>query len=144
MAAWARARLAKHREAVLYLVCGGLTTLLSQGVFMALIRLLPSFGTPLPSALSWVAGVVFAYAVNRRWVFGSRTQGPARRKEMTSFVGARVFSGLLDMAVVFVAADLLRYNADIVKLASNLLIVVGLNFVMSKYLVFRARKNMED
>lgn len=129
----------KHRDLLRYLVFGALTTAVNQLTFMGLMRLWPGIETPLPTAVAWFVSVCFAYATNRRWVFASRTEGNALWREMVSFFGARVFSGVLDLGIVFVAADLWGFNADLVKLASNVL-VVALNYLFSKFWIFKKRE----
>lgn len=125
-----------RRDLWLYLVFGGLTTAVNQLTFMGLIRLLPGTKTPLPTAIAWFVSVCFAYGTNRRWVFASVTRGRAMGREMASFFGARVFSGLLDLAIVYVAVDVAGLGADLVKLASNVAVVV-LNYFFSKFWVFK-------
>ena len=58
--------------------------------------------------------------------------------ELTKFIGCRVGSGLVETAIIFVTVDLLGWNGNVIKLITSILVVV-LNYVASKLLVFRKR-----
>jgi putative flippase GtrA len=63
-----------------------------------------------------------------------KTVGP----ELTKFVGCRIGSGLLETAIIFVTVDCLNWNGNIWKLVTSVLVVI-LNYVASKLLVFRKK-----
>ena len=128
----------KHREVLLYLIFGGLTTVVNYGVYLLCARLLPVDATTVPTAIAWVLSVLFAYATNRAWVFRSKTRGAAVVREMAAFFGARVFSGLLDVAIMWAAVDRMGYNDLVVKLLSNVLVIL-INYFLSKFLIFRKK-----
>ena len=92
----------KYKEIIVYLVFGGLTTLLSLAVFWLLTEVLPIAETTLPAnIISNVAGIIFAYCTNRKWVFESKVKGFAPiMKEFGKFVGGRIFTVLFDLAFV--------------------------------------------
>lgn len=129
----------KHRDLLLYLVFGVLTTAVNLICFELLRRMLPG-GTTVPTAIAWAVSVLFAYVTNRTWVFRSQAHGMAALgREMAAFFGSRLFSGLLDIAIMAVAVDYLGYHATITKLASNVVVII-LNYVLSKFLVFRSSR----
>lgn len=125
----------KYKEPLLYLFFGGLTTLLSIGLFWLFtqplgMRVLPA------NALGWILCVLFAYGTNRTWVFQDRagsTSGILR--EALAFVGGRVGTLLLEEAVLWLGIDLLGRNGMTVKVFAQVLVVVG-NYVISKWFVF--------
>lgn len=129
--------LRNYREIILYLIFGGLTTLVNLVVFWLLMGRMGSASTLVPTAVAWVISVLFAYLTNRRWVFQSRASGgEAILREMGSFFGGRVLTGLLDLAIMYLAVDILGAPATPTKLLSNVLVIL-LNYIISKLWVFR-------
>lgn len=130
--------LRKYREQLLYILFGGLTTLVNLLVYDLCARRL-GLSTVLSTGAAWVLSVLFAYATNRRWVFESQARGPAAvLREMGSFFLCRLLSGLMDVAIMYVFVDLLHLNGMAVKLASNVLVII-VNYVASKLLIFRRK-----
>lgn len=123
------------REVLAYLVFGVLTTLVNIVVFAILTRAL-SVGTVVSNIIAWFLSVLFAYVTNRRWVFGTR--GDSVLKEAATFFTGRIGTGVLDTAMMFVTVDLLGWNDLVMKVAVNV-IVIMLNYVISKFLVFRRK-----
>lgn len=125
----------KHREVIMYLVFGVLTTAVNYISYLLLAR--ATSHTVFSTAAAWALSVLFAYYTNRKWVFGSKASGPRGvLGEMAAFFAARLFSGLLDIGIMFVFVDLWHYNDSAVKIASNV-IVIALNYVFSKLFIFR-------
>ena len=127
----------KYKELILYLIFGVLTTLVN---YISYLLLAPIFSTTtIPTAIAWLISVLFAYFTNRKFVFESKvTGGKALLREMVSFFGARLFSGLLDVAVMWVFADIIGFNDKVVKLLSNVVVVV-FNYIASKLIIFRKK-----
>ena len=57
-------------------------------------------------------------------------------KECASFFGCRLATGIMDIAVMYVSVDLLHFNDIIMKIVSNVLVVV-LNYIFSKLFIFK-------
>jgi putative flippase GtrA len=100
-----------------------------------------SMGTVPSSVLAWVAAVLFAYVTNRKWVF--RSQAVTRQevtREIASFFGCRLATGVVDWAMMFVCVDLLRFNDMIIKIFANIVVII-LNYVASKLLIFKNKNS---
>ncbi len=130
----------KYEEIVNYLIVGVLTTVVSLAIYYGsvLTFLDPENGVQLQIAnvLSWVGAVAFAYVTNRKFVFKSRNQD--RLAEAARFVGSRVATLLMDMAVMWLLVTALHGNDKIAKLVSQAAVMVS-NYVFSKLLVFRKK-----
>ena len=121
---------------ILYLFFGGLTTLINIAAYYAASHLLGMDTVP-ATVLAWVIAVLFAYLTNRKWVFDSRASGAgAILRELAGFWSARLFTGLLDIGIMYLFVDVLHRNDMFIKLASNVIVVI-LNYVFSKYLIFK-------
>ncbi len=127
----------KHREIIAYLIVGVLTTVVSWIVY-ALLRLVLDMNVPLQVQIAvfmrWFAGVLFAYFTNRKYVFQSRD--PKMLLEFLKFVGSRVTTLLSDMFIMWLMVSVLGINDWIATFVSTVVVIV-LNYVFSKYLVFR-------
>lgn len=133
----------KYREGVLYLFFGGLTTAVNYIVYMACYYFLPVTATTVPNLIAWVGSVLFAYLTNRTWVFRSETRGLAGYlRELASFAGARVFTLLVETAVLWLAVDSLGLPNLPVKILANILVIV-LNYFLSKFWIFKKKRPVE-
>ena len=112
------AALRAHGEAVRYLVFGALTTLLNMALYALFqawfgYQAANSWGNVLDNAL-WI---LFAYATNRRFVFGSRTRGRAAVQEFGRFVACRLGTMLLDAGVMVAGGNWLAPQGQALVLA---------------------------
>lgn len=137
----------KYREIIVYLIVGGLTTVVSWAakflwnfVFYAGTAYPTSVQNFILSVVEWVAGVAFAYPTNRRWVFQS--SNPNILAEASGFVLSRVATLLLNIVVMQLLVNLLHVNFYISTVIAAVLVIVG-NYVLSKLLVFRKKKGDE-
>lgn len=139
-----RRLLRKYREILLYLIFGGLTTLVNYAALwlfydLLRIRILDALGA---NALAWVVAVLFAFVTNKLYVFESRaTDRATLARESASFFISRLITLGVESAVIYIGVSLLEGNLWIVKIAASVLVVV-LNYVFSKLIIFR-RKNRD-
>ncbi|MEE0752319.1 GtrA family protein [Frisingicoccus sp.] len=126
----------KYKEVISYLFFGVLTTVVNFVVYFACTDGL-HINYLAATAVSWVAAVLFAYVTNRKWVFESKVRGfmPILR-EMAVFVGCRVFSGVMDMGIMFISVDMIGISDRIAKFITQVAVVV-LNYIFSKIIIFR-------
>lgn len=126
----------KYKDLIPYAIFGVLTTLVniaSYWVFAHPLQLPVTVST----ILAWVVSVTFAYLTNRKWVFHSEADTKkAVAKEVISFFGCRMGTEFVDLAAMFIFVDLLSYNDMVVKVISNVVVII-LNYAASKFLIFR-------
>ena len=125
----------KYKETFRYIIVGGLTTFVSIGSYY-LIRLILSDVT-ICTIFSWICAVLFAYIANRLFVFKSKNKKYI--KEITSFVGSRIFSLLVEIVVMLILTSLFKMNDKIAKILVQFIILV-LNYLTSKLFVFKKEK----
>ena len=129
----------KYEGVLLYLIFGVLTTFVNIVVYYILFNhvLLSNI---LSNAIAWVAAVIFAFITNKIWVFKSKTLEIEKViKELSAFFSARLSTGLLDMAIMYVGVDLLKVNSIYSKIISGVVVVI-LNYIFSKLFIFRKNK----
>ena len=134
----------KHREILVYLIVGGLTTLVSWSakflwnlVFYGGISDPSALQNTVLSAVENAAGIAFAYPTNRKWVFQSKN--PNILAEAGSFVGSRLITMLLGWLLNLLFVNVLGVPMVISTIISSVFVVVG-NYIISKLLVFRKQK----
>ncbi len=127
----------KHREVILYIFFGGLTTVVSIGSFILFDTVL-SIHELIANILSWVLAVGFAYVTNRKWVFCSKAKGAAIWAEACSFYGGRLLTLGLEELILLIFATWLSFNSTAIKLIAQVAVLVG-NYIISKFLIFRKK-----
>ena len=128
----------KYKEIILYVFFGGCTTLVNIIVYYVCAHPM-SLATVPSTVIAWILSVAFAYITNRIDVFESRSKGyMAVLREIVSFVSCRLLTGLMDLAIMFVCVDLLGLNDLVIKILSNVLVII-LNYIASKCLIFRKK-----
>lgn len=132
----------KHEEIIVYLIVGVLTTIVSWGAkFLANAILFDNTMYPTPSQnvvlsiINWVAGVIFAFFTNRKYVFKSKAP---MLKEAPKFVLSRVATLILDTVVMQVFGAL-GVNLIIATFISAVLVMIG-NYIFSKLFVFNKKE----
>lgn len=133
-----KALLTKYREQILYLIFGGLTTLVDWAVSFLLYSF--EWNIHLADVIAWVAAVLFAFVTNRVWVFSSEKKGflPIL-SELFFFAGGRVLTLGLQELTVFGLYDCLEWNKYLVKILAAVIVVI-VNYFISKWIVFRKSK----
>lgn len=127
----------KYRDVILYLIFGGLTTVVNIVVYWFCVHVL-GIGVMPGTVAAWALAVLFAYVTNRSLVFHSSAAGSREiLKEIGSFFACRLGTGAVDWAIMFVFVTVLHFNDMIVKILANIIVIV-LNYVMSKFVIFKS------
>ena len=128
---------AKYKSILLYIFFGGLTTVVSIGSFIFFddgMQMDPLVA----NILSWVCAVLFAYVTNRVWVFASKAKGMQILKEMVTFFAGRLLTLGLEEILLLVFVTWLAFDSTLIKVLGQIVVLV-LNYVISKLLVFRKK-----
>lgn len=124
-----------NRETISYIVFGVLTTVVSfvsQMMFSA-----AGFPVIVNTIGSWVCAVLFAYVVNKLFVFESKTDtATAFWRELGLFIGARVASLGMELVFMFVTVELLNFSEAVCKLIAQVFILIA-NYIFSKLVIFK-------
>ena len=109
----------KHREIVMYLVFGVLTTIVGWAVYFAVLWAWKGMfslpvddtssgmyiaGYTVAQVIQWVAAVLFAFFTNRKWVFTEADKSVRASIQLVKFASGRVITFLIDYAVTLFAA----------------------------------------
>ena len=151
---WTKVKKIVTGEVFSYLFFGVCTTVVNIVVFQLCCSAM-GIHALISNIIAWIFAVAFAYITNRIFVFHSKENSPRGiLREVGSFVGARLFSLAVDEFIIWLMVDVMGYIAverllaDILscplkdakslfaKVCSNV-VVVMMNYVLSKLLIFR-------
>lgn len=129
-----------YKEVVNYLVFGVLATLVNFISYYIFAKIL-GIEEITSSGLSWFCAVLFAYITNKIFVFDSKTETKiAFFKEMICFFLARIVSGILcDVGTFALMVKVFHINDIISKIVTQVMVVI-VNYLFSKLIVFRKKK----
>ena len=128
--------LSKYRELIVYVIVGVLTTIVSLLSYYLFAYTL-EIQYLISNFLSWVCAVVFAYITNKVWVFQNYDFALSNIvKEIVAFIGARIATLGIDMLIMFVMVDMLSLQDLVAKITVQVIVTI-LNYILSKFLVFK-------
>ena len=141
-----------NRETILYIIFGVATTVVNYVVFYLLYNVLWNQSRSLiANAAAFVAAVIFAFVVNKLFVFESRSWSAATlKREIPSFLAARIGSFGIEEAGLFLAEKVLKLGGVIAITVGGMaldwitvikvmlaFVVVALNYVFCKLFIFK-------
>ena len=156
----------KHKEIILYIAFGIITTVISLLACFATLRIGVIFlhdekGEPtelldiLGSTMQWISGVLVAFVTNKKWVFTNAERGAKQTiKQLLTFSGSRVVTYFIEVIVnlgVIALLELVGYKTVTLPLViisipltsriwakgvSSVIVVIS-NYFISKLIVFR-------
>lgn len=137
----------KHREIINYIVFGGCTTLVSWATYALFVGGM-DMEILIGKILSWICAVSFAFVTNKLWVFFSRAvDWKTWLREGVEFFASRAATGVVEVlglpALMKLGLDASLFGVE--GFAANIVVtvvVIILNYIVSKFLVFR-KKNSE-
>ncbi len=142
----------KYKEIIMYLIFGVLTTVVSWGSYALFEIALGIFIkntivlSSVANVLSWIVAVLFAFVTNKLWVFESKSwKGSTLIKELGAFVGSRLLTGVLEwfgvplLMLIGLDQSIFGIEGMLAKILISIIVVI-LNYILSKLLVFRNKK----
>ncbi|MDF2942527.1 MAG: gtcA [Herbinix sp.] len=126
----------KYKEPILYVFFGGCTTLVNILVYYIGTRIFSISVMP-STVIAWCFAVLFAYITNRKIVFKSENITlKSVSIELGTFVSCRLFTGAIDLGIMYIFVDLLKINDLFIKIISNIIVILG-NYIASRLLIFK-------
>lgn len=137
-----------HEEIINYLIVGVLTTIVSW-IAYALCRFVLDVNhnqlhMQIAVLIRWIAGVLFAYFTNRKYVF--KSNNPNKIKEFIGFASSRVVTYVMDALIMaflpgLLPDTMLGLSNDWVATLVSAVVVTIMNYILSKFLVFARKGN---
>ena len=128
--------LQKNKQLIFYLFFGVCTTLINTVCYGLLYECL-EVNNVISTIIAWLLAVIFAFVTNKRLVFESQSgSGKELVRELVSFFGCRLATGVLDVIIMVIAVDIMGWHSLVWKLIANVIVIV-INYVVSKWIIFR-------
>lgn len=129
----------KYKALIYYVIFGVLTTIINIVVYTVSYNQL-GISNVASNILAWIFAVSVAYVTNKLWVFESRSmEVKVLIFEVVSFFGCRIATGVLDLAIMYVAVDRMAWNSTLMKCISNVIVIIA-NYVASKLVIFKKKE----
>ena len=128
--------LKKYRELIVYGIVGVMTTLLNLTVYFVLSSWL-GVHYILSDVIAWIVCFFFSFVTNKLYVFRSVawTFG-VLWKEVSKFFTSSIFTGIVDVGLLYVMVDLMQVGGTVSKLTDNVVVII-LNYILRKLWVFK-------
>lgn len=129
----------KHKSIAAYIFFGVCTTLVNIAAYYICSTFMGVGNVP-STIVAWIIAVLFAMVTNKLYVFGSKSFN--RRVilwELSTFYLCRIFTGILDVGIMYFAVDLCAWQPLIWKTLSNILVII-INYLCSKLIIFRKKQ----
>ena len=133
----------KYKEQILYLVFGVIVTLVNWVIYAVFVAVV-DVGITLSNAVAWFAAVITAFVTNKMYVFENKATGKLDLiKEAVMFLLSRISTGIFEIiaptVLVFIGLDGMLFGIDAfyAKLIVSIIVVI-LNYILSKKLVFKS------
>lgn len=144
--------ISEYKEQIVYIFFGVLTTAVNLVTFHLLQIILGRDYYLVSNVIAWFTSAAFAYITNKIWVFKSKSWSKiVLLKEIPSFLSARVVSFLIEELGLYLLVDCLSMKTFVFTIANFeiygsmiskiflAVIVVILNYIFSKFIVFRKK-----
>ena len=127
-------------ETISYILCGAATTVVNYVVYFLIRAFIPeNWGILVAQLVAWIAAVIFAYVVNKIFVFDSPGWDfKTVLREFIPFLTARILSFGFDTAFVYVTVGFFKWNEPLMKILSNVFVLIA-NYFASKFIVFKKK-----
>ena len=122
---------------IMYLFFGVVTSAINWGSFYLLRRYAPFIEENIANIISIILAVIVAYITNRAYVFHSKEKNIL--KEFLVFCSGRAFTMVVEELIFFIFASKLGFNEMIIKIIATIIVVI-LNFFISKFFVFKKKE----
>lgn len=123
-------------EMISYIVFGVLTTAVNVLSF-GLLRSLLHWDLLVANTIAWILSVAFAFITNKLYVFKSKSfEAILFRRELATFVGARLLSLGVDTLGMLLLVNVLIWNDWLAKIIMNVIVII-INYVLSKRIIFK-------
>lgn len=114
-----------------FLFSGGAAALIELSIFLLLKH--EGATTVLANSMSFIAGLLVSFTLNRTWVF--RSVGNKTR-EIAAFVLLALFNLLLSNILLFISVDVIGIKSAVAKFVS-MVVIAGWNYYIFPKAVFR-------
>ncbi|NFR85892.1 MULTISPECIES: GtrA family protein [unclassified Clostridium] len=124
-----------NNEGIKYIIFGVLTT----GINIISYLLLNKLGIQyiISNTIAFILSIIFAFITNKLYVFNSDTwKIKVVIREGVIFSGSRLTTFIIDTVLFILLVQVIKMNDFIAKCIVNIVVII-INYVLSKFLVFK-------
>lgn len=126
----------QYKRLLLYAFFGVCTTIINVAIYNIFYNKFKAANIA-STIIAWAAAIIFAFITNKLFVFSSRSFAWGKlRYELLAFLTCRLLTGILDVAIMIAAVDVMNWNSIIWKFISNIFVII-LNYVASRLIIFK-------
>ncbi len=122
----------KYQDIIIYFIVGCLSTLVNLLSYAFYRLFIPSYLINI--VLSWLTSLVFAFFMNRKYVFKSKNN--KIKQEFLSFTISRLLTLGMEILFMYLLVDLIQVNDLIAKVIVQFLVFLA-NYLFGKFIVFK-------
>lgn len=143
----------KYKELIIYVAVGVLTAAVNFVTFIAFNSILGNERYLVTNIIAWFAAITFSYISTKKLVFQSKSREVKNIiKELIFFFGARVATLGVEEAGLYFFVDILSFNkislkifffeisGELIAKAFVGVVVVIINYLFSKFVIFKKKK----
>lgn len=127
----------KYAKIFNYLVIGFFTTVINISIYSILVMI--NINYMISNLVAFCISILFAYITNKKWVFNNSNENEIDAKELTKFFLSRVATLIMESTMLYVCINLFMLNQYSIKIITNIIVIV-VNYILSKYIVFEKEK----
>lgn len=128
----------KYKSFIFYAVFGVLTTVINIAAYALCFKVLGIANVP-SVIIAWIVAVLFAFITNKLWVFDSKSMDKNTViSELIKFMAARLATGGIDLLIMYIGVDMMHGPEIILKAVSNVIVII-LNYILSRLIVFKKK-----
>lgn len=126
------------KEFIIYGIVGVTTTLVNIAIYQVLLFFKCHY--TVANLIAIITCKIYGYLANKNIVFKSHCESIKELlKELTKFVFARGFTGLVDYFGLILCVEVFNADKVISKYVIQVIVII-LNYVLGKYLVFKKKE----
>ncbi len=127
----------RYEHYILYIIFGVLTTIVNFVVFGTLIKFIDNL--LIVNTIAFVVAVLFAYFTNNKYVFKEEKEKNLKEKinKIIKFYSTRITTFIIETAILYILVFI--GLKDIVAKILVAIIVIILNYLLSKWIVFSTK-----
>lgn len=122
----------KYQDIIIYFIVGCLSTFVNLLSYAFYRLFIPSYLINI--VLSWLTSLVFAFFMNRKYVFKSKNN--KIKQEFLSFTISRLLTLGMEILFIYLLVDLIQVNDLIAKVIVQFLVFLA-NYLFGKFIVFK-------